>query len=107
MREVRELKCIVYDEDKFTKELIYNFIEQTEGISNLKPSNTENADVVFIDSEFYGTEYTPAKNSNTRVIVISSNHKYVSSFFRNEIADYLPKSEITYTRFLKAISKVK
>lgn len=104
---MRELKCIVYDEDKFTKELISSFIEQTEGVSYIKSSDTGNADIVFIDSEFYGTEYTTAKDSNTRVIVISSDQKYVSSFFRNEIADYLPKSEITYARFLKAISKVK
>ncbi|WP_370087482.1 hypothetical protein [Ekhidna sp.] len=102
----RDLKCVVYDEDKFTKELICNFIDQTEGISNMKPSDTDQADVVFIDTEFYGSAFKLDKSPNQQVIVISSNPKYLRSFFQKEIADYLQKSEITYARFLKAIEKV-
>ena len=103
---VRELKCIVYDEDKFTKELISNFIDQTDGISNIQPSDNDHADVVFIDTEFYGSTFKLDKALNQQVIIISSNPKHIRSIFRNEIADYLHKSEITYSRFLKAIEKV-
>lgn len=96
----------MYDEDKFTKELISNFIDQTEGITNIQPTDSDHADVVFIDTEFYGSTFKLDRVSNQQVIVISSDPKHIRSIFQNEIADYLNKSEITYNRFLKAIEKV-
>lgn len=99
--------CIVCDEDKFSKELIYNFIEKTEGFSIANSDNLADADIIFIDSEFYETGFTPNKNLSAQIIVVSSNHKYVDSFFKNEITDYLIKSEINYSRFLETIEKIK
>ncbi len=104
---MKNLKCTVLDQDKFTKELIVSFIKKTNGISLINSAETHKADVVFIDAALFDGDYLTGLKQNAKVVIISSNQKYIHSFFQNEIADYFSKSEIKYDRFMTSIEKVR
>ena len=104
---MKDLKCIVYDEDRFTKELILSFIEMTEGISSVSKTQINEADILFVDAALFDGDYMIGLKSNAKVVIISSSKQFIHSFFKNKIADYFDKSEISYHRFLVSLEKVK
>ncbi len=104
---MKDLKCVVYDEDRFSKELIISFIEKTKGVSNLEENAIDKADIVFVDAALFDGDYLTGLKSTAKVVIISSNQQFVHSFFQNEITDYFNKSDISYTRFLDSVEKVK
>lgn len=102
---MRELFCEVIDNDRFSKELLTDFINKTPGVS-LKNSSSEMSDVIFADIEFDESDIS-LKKSNAQLVIISSDKKYINSFFKNQVADYLHKPDLSYDRFLKSIEKVR
>ena len=104
---MEDLKCIVYDEDKFIKELILNFIEKTNGVSSINSNNIKEVDIVFADEAFFDGDYVTELKHDAKVIVVSSNQKFIHSLFQNKISGYLNKFEINYDSFLTSIKKIR
>lgn len=105
MKSSKELLCEVQDQDRFSRELITEFIKKTSDVS-LKNGSSGHADIIFIDEDENGTELA-IEESRSQLVVVSSNDKYVNSVFKNQIADYLYKPHLSYDRFLLSIEKVR
>ena len=104
---MKELKCIVYDEDKFTKGLITSFIDKIHGIQQVEINEALEADIVYVDASLVKENYLKNLKPDAQIIIVSSNQNYIHSFFQNEIAEYINKSEISYGRILKSIENVR
>lgn len=111
------MNCLIVDDDKITREIISDYISQTEGLelaracenaiaaSNFLKSN--NVDLVFLDIEMpkmSGIELMKAQSPMPPVIFVSAKEKYAVEAFEYEVLDYLVKP-ISYDRFLKSVNK--
>jgi len=117
---MKDLKCIVIDDDPISHNLIHALIEKTSGIvldsafqnpeegASYLSNNT--VDLVFLDiemPEMSGIDILNSFKDLPPVIIISSKEKYAIEAFDFEVADYLIKPIESYSRFLKAINRVR
>jgi DNA-binding LytR/AlgR family response regulator len=116
------MNCIIIDDDKFSTKVIAEFIERTDdlnligtyenavdGINYLNSKNAENIDLLFLDiemPEMSGIDLLKTLNRLPQVIIYSSQEKYAVESYEYNVTDYLLKP-VNYSRFLKAINKVK
>ena len=113
------MKCLVVDDDKISRELICDYIADTEDLellkeckSGIEASNflTKNeVDLIFLDIEMpkmSGIELIRSLENRPQFILITSENKYAVEAFEVEATDYLVKP-VEYTRFLKALNKVR
>ena len=94
--------CEVLDQDRLSRELLIEFINKTPGLS-LKKKTRDATDIVFIDIDDSSYDET----NGVETVVVSSDKKHVHSLFKNQIADYLYKPDLSYSRFLAAVENVK
>lgn len=101
------LYCFVSDFDKFSSEVLKNFIKKTAYLELVTPSKKLLADVYFVDSDIDKENLTEEMTVDALFIVVSANQKHITSLFKDEITDFLYKPDLNYTRFLKAIELVR
>jgi len=117
---MKDLKCIVIDDDPISHNLIQTLIEKTDGLVLEKAFqnpeegasylSSHNVDLVFLDMEMpemSGIDILNTIKELPPVIIISSKEKYAIEAFDFEVADYLIKPIESYSRFLKAINRVR
>ncbi|MFY0599013.1 MAG: hypothetical protein JXR03_05040 [Cyclobacteriaceae bacterium] len=102
---MKKLFCEVYDNDRFSKELILEFINKTEGIA-VKNGSPEPADIIFADLDSNEPNMS-FDRLQSQLIIISSDKKHIHSLFQDKITDYLHKPDLSYERFLVSIDKVR
>ncbi|MDR1865239.1 MAG: LytTR family DNA-binding domain-containing protein [Bacteroidales bacterium] len=114
------MNCIIIDDDSFVRKITEDFIKQTEGLQLLcsfsnavdaiKVLNINNSiDLILLDiemPEMSGIDFLNALTQLPQIIIISSKEKYAINAFDYDVTDYLLKP-FTYTRFRKAIDKVR
>ncbi len=97
------LTCEVIDADPLSRQLILDFVMKTSGLQ-MKDDESSHADILFIDAELNEEQL---HKCHSQLVVISANEKFIHSLFQEEIADFLYKPELTYTRFKQAIERVR
>lgn len=105
-----DLTCTVQDQDNFSNTLLVQYIDQTPGISLVKKTNANpslTVDILFVDADQVKPNSSIEIVPSTHVVIVSSNNKYIHSLFKDQVADYLSKSDLTYARFLDSIEKIK
>jgi hypothetical protein len=102
-----KLYCTINDPDRLSNELLKNFIEKTDSLFIADEQNGFHADIIFIDSDLDKRNFSKVEVSNTHIIIVSSNKKYINSLFKDEIADFLYKPDLSYARFLKSIELIR
>jgi DNA-binding LytR/AlgR family response regulator len=116
------MNCIIIDDDKFSTKIIAEFVEKTDelnlietyesavdGINYLSSKSAGEIDILFLDiemPEMSGLDLLKTLSVLPQVIIYSSQEKYALESYEYNVTDYLLKP-VTYTRFLKAINKVK
>ncbi|MFY0606665.1 MAG: hypothetical protein JXR10_08120 [Cyclobacteriaceae bacterium] len=101
---MKELTCKIIEHDRFYKELITEFIDQTEGLI-LAQDSDRSCDIVFADFRSNTDEKLDSLGAEY-LVVISSDQGHIHSYFKNEITDYLFKPDLTFERFSKTIEKI-
>lgn len=113
------MRCIIVDDDKISRELIQDYVKDTEGLELLGvfPSAIEannflsknHVDLIFLDVEMpkmSGMELLKSLDEKPLIILITSKEKYAVEAFEHEVLDYLVKP-VDYARFVKAYQKAK
>lgn len=113
------MRCIIVDDDKISRELIRDYVNDTtelellgEFSSAIEANNflsKNHVDLIFLDVEMpkmTGLELLKSLDEKPLIILITAKEKYAVEAFEQEVSDYLIKP-VEYTRFLKAIAKVK
>jgi DNA-binding LytR/AlgR family response regulator len=116
---MKQLKCLVVDDEELARILLKTYIEKTENLSLI--GSTENplealqilqnqeVDLLFLDiqmPELSGTSVAKIVNPKTRIIFTTAYSQYALSGFELNVLDYLLKP-ITFERFQQAIEKAK
>ncbi len=117
---MKDLKCVVIDDDPISHSLIDALIEKTSGLvlNNAFENPEEGAaylshntvDLVFLDIEMpnmSGMDILSTIKNLPPVIIISGKEKYAIEAFDFEVVDYLVKPIESYSRFLKAVNRVR
>lgn len=107
---MRDLSCTIQDPDSFSSNLLTEYIDKTPGLAlanHMNGGSSDEIDILFIDADQVKLNTAMDIGARTEVVVVSSNNKYIHSLFKNHIADYLSKSDLTYARFLDSIQKIK
>ena len=117
--EMKQLKCLVVDDEELARILLKTHIEKIEFLSLI--GTTENplealqilqnqeVDLLFLDiqmPELSGTSVAKIVNPKTRIIFTTAYSEYALSGFDLNVLDYLLKP-ITFERFQVAIDKAK
>ena len=97
---------MVLDEDKFFSELIRDFINKTEGVSNLLASQIKEADIVFVDVDLFDGDYKTFLKPEAQIIIVSSDKKHINAFFKKETAGFIYKPDLNYTSFLSTVTSI-
>ncbi|WP_108805639.1 LytTR family DNA-binding domain-containing protein [Aquimarina sp. Aq107] len=113
------LKCIVIDDEPLARECITNYINEVDFLelqgtcSNpleiTKIKNTHEVELLFLDIQMprmNGIEFLKSMKSKPLVIITTAFPNYALEGFDLDVMDYLLKP-ITFTRFFKAVCKVK
>jgi len=116
------MNCIIIDDDKFSTKIIAEFVDKTDdldlvgtydsaisAINDLNKNGSKGIDLIFLDiemPEMTGLDLLKSLNVIPQVIIYSSQEKYALESYEYNVTDYLLKP-VNYTRFLKAINKVK
>lgn len=113
------MRCIIVDDDKVSRELVQDYVADTEGLELLGafPSAIEannflsknHVDLIFLDVEMpkmTGLELLKSLDEKPLIILITSKEKYAIEAFEYEVLDYLLKP-VEYARFVKAFQKAK
>lgn len=113
------LKCLVIDDDRTQRELVGNYVCETEGLqltesfnSAVKASNflsDNSADLIFLDIEMpvmSGLEFLKNLRKKTKIVLVTSKEEYALESYKFDVTDYLLKP-VAYARFLQAVNKVK
>jgi DNA-binding LytR/AlgR family response regulator len=113
------MRCIIVDDDKISRELVQDYVADTEGLELLGafPSAIEannflsknHVDLIFLDVEMpkmTGLELLKSLDEKPLIILITSKEKYAIEAFEYEVLDYLLKP-VEYARFVKAFQKAK
>ena len=111
------LKCLVVDDEEFSREVVKQFIKRTEGLEFWQEcDNAEDtyvflrksgADLVFLDVEMpgmSGIDLVKTLEVIPQIIMVTSRKEYAADAFEFGLTDYLVKP-INYPRFLKAVDK--
>ncbi len=114
---MKNLKCLVVDDEELARILLKTYIEKIEFLSLI--GTTENplealqilqnqeVDLLFLDiqmPELSGTSVAKIVNPKTRIIFTTAYSEYALSGFDLNVLDYLLKP-ITFERFQQAIEK--
>jgi hypothetical protein len=102
-----KLYCTINDPDRLSNELLKNFIEKTDSLCIADEQNGSPVDIVFIDSDLDKRNFSKEEICGAHIVIVSSNKKYINSLFKDEIADFLYKPDLNYSRFLKSIEVVR
>ncbi len=113
------MKCLVVDDDKISRELICECVNETQGLvlegvckSAIEASNylsNKEVDLIFLDVEMpkmSGLELLKSLNNKPQVILVTAKEKYAVEAFEYEITDYLVKP-VNYGRFIKAVDRAR
>ena len=111
------MRCIIVDDDKISRELIRDYINDTEELELLGefPSaidannflSKNHVDLIFLDIEMpkmSGLELLKSLDEKPLIVLFTSKDKYAVQAFEEEVLDYLVKP-VDYTRFLKSVQK--
>jgi DNA-binding LytR/AlgR family response regulator len=114
-----DIRCIVIDDDEISRTVIEKYIEKTEVLTligayesaeeGLSAILNHEADLIFLDVEMpqmTGIELVRSLIVKPYIILITAQKDYALEAFDLDITDYLLKP-LDYTRFLKAVGKVK
>ncbi len=116
---MKQLKCLVVDDEELARILLKTYIEKTENLTFI--GSTENplealqilqnqeVDLLFLDiqmPELSGTSVAKIVNPKTRIIFTTAYSQYALDGFNLNVLDYLLKP-ITFERFEQAITKAK
>lgn len=106
---MNDLTCTIKDPDNFSNSLLVQYIDQTPGITIVEMTEEvrTSVDIIFVDADQSEANVPIEIVPSAQVIVVSSNKKHIHSLFRDQIADFVPKSELTYARFLESVKKSK
>ncbi|NTW49109.1 MAG: response regulator transcription factor [Chlorobiales bacterium] len=113
------IKCLVVDDEQMTRTIIARYIDQTESLEGVSVCETpieaanvlskQKIDLLFLDvqmPEMNGFDLIRSMTQKPKIIIISSSKEYALDAFEYDVVDYLHKP-ISYSRFLKAVEKVK
>ncbi len=114
------MQCIIIDDDKVSRLVIEkyikktDFLELTESFDNAVDAanffnNRNSTDLIFLDIEMpgmSGVEFLEILDNLPQIIVVSAKEKYALQAIEYDVTDYLLKP-VSYSRFLKAITKAK
>lgn len=113
------MKCLIVDDDLMSLSALKHFVERTDGLELAEAcTNADDAgaalrkddiDVIFLDVEMPGTtglELLDSLSQTPQIILVSSEAKYAVDSYNYSVTDFLLKP-VPYTRFLKAIDKIK
>lgn len=117
---MNKIKCIVVDDDSFSLNILEKMIEKTDflefsgGFENPVKAVDEivaiDPQIVFLDvemPEITGFDLLGTLGKGRNIIITSSSEKYALTSYDYDIIDFLLKPIIEYSRFLKAVIKVK
>ncbi len=110
-------KCLVVDDELFSREVVKQFISRTETLnligecvdaeSAVIKISELNPDIVFLDVEMpgmSGIDLVQQLENIPQIIMITSRQEYAVKAFEFSLTDYLVKP-IEYNRFLKAVGR--
>jgi len=113
------MNCIIVDDEEISRNIITHFVEQTDGLNLLKICldaveaanflQNSQVDLILLDIEMpgmSGLELIKSIPSKPAVVIITSKAEHAVEAFEYSVSDYLVKP-VSYSRFLKAINKVK
>lgn len=113
------MRCLVVDDDQISRELISDYIRDTEDMELLKVCKSaveaanfltkNNTDIIFLDVEMpklSGIDFLKSLDNKPHVVLITAKEKYAVEAFEYEVTDYLIKP-VEYARFLKSVSKLR
>ncbi len=114
------MQCIIIDDDKVSRLVIEKYIQKTDfldltekfdnAVDAANFFNTKNkTDLIFLDIEMpgmSGVEFLEILDNLPQIIVISAKEKYALQAIEYDVTDYLLKP-VSYSRFLKAVTKAK
>ncbi len=114
------MKCILIDDDKVSRLVIEkyikktDFLELTETFDNAVDAanffnNKNSTDLIFLDIEMpgmSGVEFLEILDNLPQIIIVSAKEKYALQAIEYDVTDYLLKP-VSYSRFLKAVTKSK
>ncbi len=115
-----KISCVIVEDDLVAQKVLEVLIQKT-AILDLKKTfdnpieasaymQEEKIDLAFLDiemPELNGLQLMSLLDPKTSVIVISGKDKYALPAFEHNVCDYLLKPLNDYSRFLKAVLKVK
>jgi DNA-binding LytR/AlgR family response regulator len=115
-----KLNCYIVDEEVGLNKLLWNYIDNTEGLELKQISNNPNKvlsdmasqnrpSLAFLNIDMpgmFGLKYVSQFNLFSAVIVISSFKELAVEAFEESVCDYLLRP-FNYNRFLKCICKVR
>ncbi|MEO1052499.1 MAG: LytTR family DNA-binding domain-containing protein [Bacteroidota bacterium] len=114
------IKCIIVDDDEMSIKILEALVRKTD-VLDLQGSFTnsieaasklrdQEVDLIFLDMEMpnmSGLDLIKTLDRKPQIIIISSREKYAIDAFAYDVTDYLLKPLMDYSRFLKAVLKVK
>ena len=116
---MRELRCIVVDDEPLAVKMLENFITKTPGlvleasftdsVEALSAISTVGPDLVFLDIQMpnlNGMELSRMVHAPTRVIFTTAFKQYAFESYEVSALDFLLKP-IRYQKFLEAVEKAK
>ena len=114
---MKNLRCVVVDDEPLAQELIKSYIEKTPFLdfvgafstasAAVKTIISDNIHIVFLDiqmSELNGIEFARIVPPSCRIIFVSAYEKYAIEAFKADALDYLLKP-VDYAEFLNAANK--
>ena len=119
MSEVR-ISCVIVEDDLVAQKILEVLVKKTAFL-DLKRSfddpikasaylKEEKIDLIFLDIEMpgiNGLQLIDLLEYKTSVIIVSENQQYAIEAFEHSVCDYLLKPLDDYSRFLKAVLRVK
>ena len=116
---MKELQCIIVDDEYLARRLLEKYIEETEGITLVASVQnplaaevmleSQNIDIVFLDiqmPQMKGTTLAGKVQDNCHIIFTTAYPQYAVESYEYGAVDYLVKP-IRIERFAKAIEKVR
>lgn len=116
---MRDLRCIVVDDEPLAVKMLENFIEKTPGIvlessfndsvQALAEIGAKLPDIVFLDiqmPDLGGLELSKMIPSDTRIIFTTAFKQYAFESYEVSALDFLLKP-VRYQKFLEAVQKAK
>ncbi|UII30116.1 LytTR family DNA-binding domain-containing protein [Fulvivirga ulvae] len=117
---MKKISAVVVDDDAIFQTIVNGFIGKTDSVELKQAfSNPIDAinylmenkvDLIFLDVEMpqmSGLEFISSLDYNPQIILITSNEAYAVEAFEHQVADYLLKPLDNYSRFLRAVNKVR